>query len=1034
MPLKSLQDLMTRVDYDTLPPSWNTFDLARFSADKSLWDYQQAAVRLAITALFKYYEDFADYSTGEDAEAGEQRRVKLVEWYEDGMVLSPRERKTLNLSLAKAKLALRNLLADYYAIDEDAPELDFTSVCNRMGFWMATGSGKTIVLVKLLEVLHGLMQRQEIPVCDVLMLTHREDLIEQFQMTITEFNRAPGAPVRIELCELRQYPEAKREAPGGLFGAESTLRVFYYRSDNLSDDHKERIVDFRNYDNNGRWYVLLDEAHKGDSEDSKRKQIYAIMTRAGFLFNFSATFTDVLDLATTVHNFNLSEFITEGYGKHIAVLKQELAAFRRRPETADYTDEEKRKVVAKSMLLLAYTAQQIKNVRKAAGQPSLYHLPMLLALVNSVNTDDADLQIYFEQILAIGRGDLPELVWAAARDELWEELKDEPAFLYEDRRVLQIAEKDIKAIGPADVWREVYNLEAEGGGEIEVLVRPGNRQEIAFKMKASSRPFALIKIGDITDWLREKLTGFDYVETLETESFFTGLNAPDSSINILMGSRSFYEGWDSNRPNVINFVNIGVGEDAKKFILQSVGRGVRIQSWQDSRRRLEELHTEFDDRKLFRRLRDICTAPETLYVLGTKREALRVVLQELKKEQSHKQQNLLLELNTARAKHVLLVPEYVDKGSLLVEHRIPSKFEISTEDFRLLEQYVAAIPNDRVLLARHGARPKSLKHLRGYLKDSDAYFAKQSTRSYRNLDVMVNRVISYFGLTVRELECLRDLTEDDIVHFRHMTVDHDHATELQKLVDQALHSRTPEGEKEIRDIEVRYKQGEFDLPGLVREMQDRGLSGRESYKGEVVIDATANLANHYYLPILSSSMGRRLEYLRHIIDVESEVNFLHALQKCVAKADCPLRHLNWWMFSKLDQYLDSPFIPYYDPKQNRDAKFKPDFIFWGQRGNRYRIMFVDPKGMENIDWERKAEGYMRHYEAKKKPKVFNARDLKVEVLLYYYTRDRNHAAEGDFKRFWSDSVKTLCEALTGTTPAKEKSTPARSHKERAKYI
>jgi type III restriction enzyme len=30
-----------------------------------------------------------------------------------------------------------------------------------------------------------------------------------------------------------------------------------------------------------------------------------------------------------------------------------------------------------------------------------------------------------------------------------------------------------------------------------------------------------------------------------------------------MGSRSFYEGWDSNRPNVANFINIGVGTDAR---------------------------------------------------------------------------------------------------------------------------------------------------------------------------------------------------------------------------------------------------------------------------------------------------------------------------------------------------------------------------------------------------------------------------------------------------------------------------------------
>ena len=69
-----------------------------------------------------------------------------------------------------------------------------------------------------------------------------------------------------------------------------------------------------------RWYILLDEAHKGDKEDSKRQVLYSILSRNGFLFNFSATFTDPRDYATCAFNFNLSKFIEEGYGKHIYVL------------------------------------------------------------------------------------------------------------------------------------------------------------------------------------------------------------------------------------------------------------------------------------------------------------------------------------------------------------------------------------------------------------------------------------------------------------------------------------------------------------------------------------------------------------------------------------------------------------------------------------------------------------------------------------------------------------------------------------------
>ena len=40
-----------------------------------------------------------------------------------------------------------------------------------------------------------------------------------------------------------------------------------------------------------------------------------------------------------------------------------------------------------------------------------------------------------------------------------------------------------------------------------------------------------------------------------------------NDISILLGSRIFVEGWDSNRPNVVNFINIGVDEDARSDVV-----------------------------------------------------------------------------------------------------------------------------------------------------------------------------------------------------------------------------------------------------------------------------------------------------------------------------------------------------------------------------------------------------------------------------------------------------------------------------------
>ena len=50
-------------------------------------------------------------SPGETATAEQQsRKRRLAEWYEDGMMLTPKERASLNLSLRKAKLALREMV------------------------------------------------------------------------------------------------------------------------------------------------------------------------------------------------------------------------------------------------------------------------------------------------------------------------------------------------------------------------------------------------------------------------------------------------------------------------------------------------------------------------------------------------------------------------------------------------------------------------------------------------------------------------------------------------------------------------------------------------------------------------------------------------------------------------------------------------------------------------------------------------------------------------------------------------------------
>ncbi len=69
------------------------------------------------------------------------------------------------------------------------------------------------------------------------------------------------------------------------------------------------------------------------------------------------------------------------------------------------------------------------------------------------------------------------------------------------------------------------------------------------------------------------------------------------------------------------------------------------------------------------------------------------------------------------------------------------------------------------------------------------------------------------------------------------------------------------------------------------------------------------LANHYYLPMIVSET-EKIDYLNHIINVDSEVRFIEQLEEYLAKPDSIFSQFDSWMFSKLDPPLDEVFIPY----------------------------------------------------------------------------------------------------------------------------
>ena len=982
-----LQNIADDISFDTLPVVWQNFDLKSFSKEKTLYDFQQKALKNALKVLWKYYESEIDYQENEKLDVNQKRKEEFFKFYTADPNF-PEKGAEYDLTKKEGKKTAK-LIEEYYPVKDG--EVGFENFINRMAFWMATGSGKTLVIVKLIEILKKLIENKEIPPNDILFLTHREDLLDQFKEYIREFN-ASNSDIFINLKSLKEYDTVKRETQS-LF-RDKEITIFYYRSDLISDEHKEKIVNFRNYDNGGRWYILLDEAHKGDKEDSKRQIIYSILSRNGFLFNFSATFTDPRDFITTGFNFNLKEFIEAGYGKYIYLSQEEIKAFR---EKEDFSAIEKQKIVLKSLILLSYIRKFAEKIKKT--QKRFYHYPLLLTLVNTVNPKkmekEPDLVLFFKEIEKIGQGKINEKLFESAKRELVEKFEIDKKILIPEGEEFRVDEKILKQITFQDVLKDVFNSKTPGN--IEVLTIPGNRQEMVFKLRTSEKPFALIKIGNISGWLKDQLEGYEINESFDNESVFKKINRDDSDINILMGSRSFYEGWDSNRPNIILFINIGVGKDAKKFVLQSVGRGVRIEPIKNERKRLWYLYTAKKIKEnIYRKIKNYIFPIETLFIFGTNAGALKEVIKTFE-DVKGKEYSLAgqFKLNKKAEKLPLYVPVYKPASYILADAKEPKSYVLEKDDFNFAKSYFEYFEDKRVFLAKYETEPKIVKTIEKSFKEPLNYYKFEGGTAVLNPDIVLSRIIDHFSLIPESFDHFEKIEKGKfIVHFEKVRF-----SKLERL-DEFLNKM-----EEVKTIGEKEKK----IKSLQLKLFQEGIKEQDLFSRPFDGIKIKYVPNHYYYPIILSEAKHKIDYLNHIITEESEIKFIKELDEYLMMEDNLFdKKFDWWLFSKLDETTDDVYIPWYNPKSNKIERFKPDFIFWlkEKRSKNYYIVFIDPKGTEHTEAYRKIDWFKDIFENRS----FLHGGFNIKVKLFCKPKDRAYAIE-EYKEFWPDNIHKILEAI-----------------------
>ena len=523
------------------------------------------------------------------------RRQQLLDGLNDGM-------QGYNADL------LANKEAEHCFQPFDADEL------NKLAFWNATGSGKTLLLhVNILQYLHYFQNGQKGAYPDkIVLLTPNEGLSRQHleELQLSGFG----------FCHLFV------KNLSGVF--KGTIEIIDINK--LGDEMGDKTVAVEDFEGNN--LVLVDEGHRGTGTAagawmSRREAL----VRGGFAFEYSATFGQAVAKGLTVSkaeeetrknkakvlfetknlkklndaqkqqltltseekrkartmatreiyaksilfDYSYKYFYEDGYGKESLILNL---------KDEDYEQEDIKRLYFTACLLSFYQQQYLWSTNRDKLTDFNIERPLWVFVGNTVSGEDSDIL----NVLKFLAGFLND----EARTKQW--LKDLLANtarlldakgrnIFHDRfaPLMQYSADDVYA----DILKKLFNTEARQ--RLKVVNMKSSKGELALHV-GDAEPFGLINIGDDAGFFKETEKP-DNLELFDTEaddfggSMFGTLNNKDCQVHVLIGSRKFTEGWSSWRVSTMGLLNMGKGEGSQ--IIQLFGRGVRLKGKEYSLKR-----------------------------------------------------------------------------------------------------------------------------------------------------------------------------------------------------------------------------------------------------------------------------------------------------------------------------------------------------------------------------------------------------------------------------------------------------------------
>ncbi len=445
---------------------------------------------------------------------------------------------------------------------------------SKLAYWMATGSGKTLIMHANLWQFQKYTNQD---VENILLITPDSGLTQQH---INEFEKS-GI-------------KAQKFTPGD--DSSSDILVSVLDIYKLSDKKGEKTFSVEIFE--GDNLVFVDEGHKGAQGDTWINYREQVIGENGFSFEYSATFGQALSsieneqlqnryVKSILVDYSFRNFHIDGFGKEYDILNL--------PDD----DSTRRNKYLTANLLSFY--EQKKYFSENSGVLGDFNLedPLWIFVGQTVNavsgreltkkdkvSDVEEVVRFLDRVLNSREKIINEIDDIISGSEF---LDEEGKPLFRDRfNYLKTTE-----ISPEEMYQELLHLVFNSSADAELnVVRLKNTEgEIGLRVGRNEDYFGLVNIGSgTTKRFVDRIEENTEIVVEEQEfkgSIFEDLDSGDSGINVLIGAKKFTEGWDSYRVSNMGLMRVGRNEGAE--IIQIFGRGIRLRGKNHSLKRTSYL-------------------------------------------------------------------------------------------------------------------------------------------------------------------------------------------------------------------------------------------------------------------------------------------------------------------------------------------------------------------------------------------------------------------------------------------------------------